>query len=61
MLLTAKEGMDNGKHYFCKYLPKEICVERGIGDARNKNKFNMIIPFLPTAKQAIADSLQTGL
>lgn len=45
----------------CEYQPKETCFERSTGDARNKNKFNIIIPFLPTAKQAIADSLQTGL
>lgn len=59
---TSSQGRyGQGKALLCKYLPKETCLERSVGDAGNKNKFNIITPFSPTAKQAIADSLHTSL
>lgn len=45
----------------CKYFPKETCSERNIGNAKKKKKFNISIPFLSTAKQTLADRLQTSL
>lgn len=43
----------------CNYFPKETCFERSTANASKENKFNIIIPFLSTAKQTWAGPLLT--
>ena len=46
----AKGGVEKWKALPFKYFLKDTCLERSIGNASKKDKFNTIIPFLSTTK-----------